>query len=387
MAAGLLRAARAAPDDDPGDAISWAFSALPDSPVARKFKIELLLKQGDLEGADTLIAQGLLRRPTCPALCLLRARSLFARDSIERAVEELRLVLARRPGHGGALELAGEAAMRLDDARRAVELLVRALRSRPRQRTKSLLVNAWIAAGRPEFARRVMSTMTDPPPLLRARVLRAEGRVLEAIETLGEAAGDAAQPEHAAIVCMLIDLLEEAADAGRLAGILETIDADQPEALARAGTAWLGMGAFHTAIRRMARLARVPAYRQSALVVLLVAASMINRRTLAARTLERLRRASAAVDRAAVTDAWCRGLLGRLLIDQRSARKAGADPHTGRIELLLRDAAQVFEEDMADECPGPSSGERADLQTHLAICRQASTRFEDEAIEPPALAA
>ena len=115
---------------------------------------------------------------------------------------------------------------------------------------------------------------------------------------------------------------------------------------------------------------------------------LVSRRASVESELAKLKRSeSAAVDRAAVTDAWCRGLLGRLLIDQRSARKAGADPHTGRIELLLRDAAQVFEEDLADECPGPSSGERADLQTHLAICRQASTRFEDEAIEPPALAA
>ncbi len=58
MAARLLRTARsAAPDDD--DSMEWALSAMPDSLCARKLKIELLLRRGDIESASALIAQGL----------------------------------------------------------------------------------------------------------------------------------------------------------------------------------------------------------------------------------------------------------------------------------------------------------------------------------------
>lgn len=386
-AADLLRAARRAPDDDAGDSIGWAFSLMPDSPAARRLRINLLLKQGDLEAADALIAQGLLRRPTNAALSLLRARSLFARGLFERADRELRLVLAKRPEHRGALELAGKVSLGLGDPLRACAFLGRADRGRGRQQIKAALVKAWIAAGQPARARGVLSDMTLPSPLIRARVLRAEGRILEAIDSLDEARHDESRPDHDAILGLLIELLEETADAARLAALLEPIGTDRPEVLARAGTAWLGMGAFRTTVARMARLARVPGYQSRALAVILVAASMMNRGTLAARTLRRLRRATDPVDRDLVVEAWSRGLLGRLMLDQRSARKAGADPNTGRLEQLLRDAAHVFTDDLEQTGRHLAPAERTALKEQLSLCSRIASEFDDEPAQPAAAAA
>jgi len=84
-----------------------------------------------------------------------------------------------------------------------------------------------------------------------------------------------------------------------------------------------------------------------------------------------------------VAQAWGRGLLGRLLLDQCSARKAGADPHTGRLRQLLQDASGVFEGALASE-GSPSKRQRRHLQRHLAVCRQVSAQADDEVADSPA---
>jgi tetratricopeptide (TPR) repeat protein len=382
-AARLLRDARAARGDDADMAVEWAFSTMPQSLAAMRLKIEMLLRQGDAEAADTLIAQGLLRRPTNASLSYLRARSLFAQGMLEPAGRELRLVLTRRPRHRGALELAGRIACRLGDARRAVHLLERAERRRPDDRIRTLLAEAWLAAGRPGKAHKVLRRMTAPTHLLRARILQAEGRMLEARETLERAAEDTGASHHTAVSVELIDLLEATSDLQRLRRLLENVDVDRPAVLARAGLSWLAMGAFHTAAIRMASLARVRGHRAGALVVLMVAAAMINRPRLANRALARLRRIAEPVEQAAVADAWGRGLLGRLLLDQCSARRAGSDPNTGRLQELLREAATVFEE--ALEAGGPQAApQRGRLRRHLAVCRQAAAPADEAAALPPA---
>jgi tetratricopeptide (TPR) repeat protein len=382
-AAVLLRDAYRARSDDADDAVGWAYSTMPESLGARRLKIEMLLRQGNFEAADTLIAQGLLQRPTNASLSYLRAWSLFAQARLAPAGRELRLVLAKRPRHRGALELAGRVAHGLGDARRAVHLLERAERRRPDDDLRSLLTEAWLDGGRPDMARSVLQRMTAPTALLQARVLRAEGRLLEARETLEQAAGDAAAGDHTDIMAALIELLEEASDLQRLRRILEPVGADRPAVLARAGMGWLAMGAFHTAAVRMAKLARVRGYRASALVVLMVAAAMINRPRLANRALQRLRRVAESIEPNMVAEAWGRGLLGRLLLDQCSARKAGSDPPTGRLQELLREASNVFEEALV---PGEplSKRQRRHLQQHLAVCRQVSAQFDDDAADSPA---
>jgi tetratricopeptide (TPR) repeat protein len=368
--------------NDPDDAVEWAFSTMPDSLGARRLKIQMLLRQGNVEAADALVAQGLLQRPTNASLSYLRARSLFAQGKLEPAGRELRLVLAKRPRHRGALELAGRVACGLGDARRAVALLERAERRRPDDEIRSLLVEAWLDGGRPRMAQKVLRRMAAPTPLLRSRVLRAAGRLLEAREMLEQAAGDTTAADHANVMAGLIDLLEGTSDLQRLRRILEPVDTDRPAVLARAGMAWLAMGAFHTAAVRMWKLARIRGYRARALLVLTVAAAMVNRTRLANRALERLRRLAEPIAQKTVAEAWGRGLLGRLLLDQCSALKAGSDPHTGRLQQLLRDASDVFEEALASEGP-LAKRQRRHLQRHLAVCRQVSAQADDEVADSP----
>ena len=382
-AAQLLRDARRADSDDADDAVEWAYSTMPESLAARRLKIRMLLRQGNLEAADALIAQGLLQRPTNASLSHLRARSLFAQGRLEPAGLELRLVLAKRPRHRGALELAGQVARGLGDARRAVALLERAERRRPDDDIRSQLIEAWLDGDRPDRARKVLRRMAAPTALLRARVLRAAGRLLEARELLEQAAADPTAADHTDVMAQLIDLLEGTSDLQRLRRVLEPVDTDRPAVLARAGMAWLAMGAFHTAAVHMAKLARVRGFRAHALLVLMVAAAMVNRTRLASRALERLRRIAEPIGPKTVAEAWGRGLLGRLLLDQCSARKAGADPHTGRLQQLLRDASGVFAEALASE-GSPSERQRRHLQRHLAVCRQVSAQADDEVADSPA---
>ena len=382
-AAQLLRDARRAHSDDADDAVEWAYSTMPESLAARRLKIRMLLRQGNLEAADALIAQGLLQRPTNASLSHLRARSLFAQGRLEPAGRELRLVLAQRPRHRGALELAGQVARGLGDARRAVALLERAERRRPDDDIRSQLIEAWLDGDRPDRARKVLRRMAAPTALLRARVLRAAGRLLEARELLEQAAADPTAADHTDVMAQLIDLLEETSDLQRLRRVLEPVDTDRPAVLARSGMAWLAMGAFHTAAVHMAKLARVRGFRAHALLVLMVAAAMVNRTRLASRALQRLRRIAEPIGPRTVAEAWGRGLLGRLLLDQCSARKAGADPHTGRLQQLLRDASGVFAEALASE-GSPSKRRRRHLQRHLAVCRQVSAQADDEVADSPA---
>ena len=104
----------------------------------------------------------------------------------------------------------------------------------------------------------------------------------------------------------------------------------------------------------------------------MVAAAMLNRTSLAERALRRLRRLDEPVEQSHVSEAWCRGLFGRLLLDQCSARRAGADPHTGRLQRLLRDARMTFEDLLADSGPAMPRTELRDLQQHSEVCHVAS---------------
>ncbi len=384
-AAKLLHAARSATAGDDGqDAIEWAFSMLPDSAGARRLRTVQLIERGDFESADALIARGLRQRPTDPGLSLLRARSLFAQGRLEMAGRELRLVLTRRPDHTRALVLAGRVALGLGEPREAVRLLGRAERGRGDRQILDMMANAWLDAGEPRLARKVIKQMPATPALLRARVLRTEGRFLEAAETLERARQDPDQSDYEAVTLTLFDLLEDTANLQRLRRLLAPLTLERPALLVRAGAAWLAMGAFQTAAVRMATLSRLPEYRSRALVVLLVAGSMMNRTMLARRVLERLRRMDEPIDGDGLAEAWCRGLLGRVLLDQCSARQAGTDPHTGRLRKLLRDAAKVLNEDLAAGEGLPRS-ERLHLQHHLAVCDQAAALVDDpEQIMPPA---
>lgn len=369
-AAVLLRAARGPDASD--DAVEWAFGVMPERRAAQRLRIRQHLAHGNFEAADALIGRGLRRRPTDASLSLLRARSLFARHRYEAASRELRLVLAQRPHHAGASELAGRVQMKLGHPLRAVRHFQRAAERRPGDHADALVAGAWLAAGRTRTAREVVERMDNPPVLLTARMLTAEGRLLEATDTLDGALPGSRGAEYEQIVCELIDRLEAQGDLHRLRQILAPASTEHPAILARAGEAWLAMGAFQAAVVRMADLARVPGYRSRAMTVLMVAAAMLNRPSLAARALRRLRRLDEPVERTAVAEAWCRGLFGRLLLDQCSARRAGSDPHTGRLQRLLCDAMTVFHDELAGGGRLMPRTERRDLRQHIEICEVAA---------------
>ncbi len=197
------------------------------------------------------------------------------------------------------------------------------------------------------------------------------GRLLEAREVLERAAdGDDHPTEREAALCELIDTPEEAGDHPRLRSVLESIGTHQPAALARAGRAWLLLGDFRTAALRMVPLARSGEYRDRALEVVVVAASMMDRVRLAELALRRLQLTATGIDAEAMAEGWRRGLMGRLLVDQQSPRRAGGDPSSSRLGGLLQAALDTFDE--ADDQAGPNGpGEpepRANLEHHRAAC-------------------
>ena len=248
-AAVLLRAAHAThatQATDPSDeAIEWAFHVMPDRRAAQRLRIGQLLAHGNYEAADALIGRGLRRRPTDASLGLLRARSLFAQDKLDAAARELRLVLAQRPHHAAAMELAGRVQMKLGRPLRAVRHFQRATTRRPGDRAAAMVADAWLAAGRTRHARDVVEQMDDPPPLLCSRLLAAEGRLLEATDTLDRARCESHGTDYEEIVCELITRLEAQGDLSRLRRILVAVSTEHPVVLAKAGDAWLSMGAFH----------------------------------------------------------------------------------------------------------------------------------------------
>jgi hypothetical protein len=105
------------------------------------------------------------------------------------------------------------------------------------------------------------------------------------------------------------------------------------------------------------------------LLVLLVASALLQRPTLVERALGRLRRSDDAIDPAVVADAWCRGLMGRLLQAQCNPRQAGADPHSGQLGSLLQAADHVFEQQLAT-ATGLSPAHRRELQQCQAVCQE-----------------
>jgi thioredoxin-like negative regulator of GroEL len=373
-AARLLRAA-ATPGPGRSEQVEWAFWTLPDSRPARRLQIESLIDQGDREAALALIGQGLLRRPTDPALALLRARCLFDAGDSERAEGAIKIALARRPEHTRTLELAGRVALERGDAHRAAAYFRRIDLRRPSARSKRLRVIALLRCRRPDLAHQVLRQMERPPTLLEAQVLRVQGRFLEAIDLLAAARGRTEGRERGRITCGLIEVLEEAGESARLRTVLSNLSAEEPEALARGGLAWLGEGEFPAAIRAMRPIVAHPSLRGRALAVTMVAAAMINRRGLAERAISRLRRLRRTVGRETIAEAWSRGLFGGLLLDQRSAQRAGADPHPGPLPRLIREAGRVL--DRALEVPEAlSPARRSRLEAQRLACRDLATTFE-----------
>lgn len=379
-AAILLREARNVLDIQTCETIDWAFSQIPDSPGARRLKIKQLISQDDLDAASALISQGLLQRPTNAALTLLRAQVLFGQENYGECELELRLLLLKRPKHFTSLILAGQIALMLDDPLRSASYFTRASSRRPSDiRTLKLLAKSWIAAGKVQAARQVLERIQPQPLFLAATLLKAEGRLLEAADAFEHAASNLSGSTRETAICELIAVLEEIGDMPRLKRILDPINKSTPNALLRAGQAWLWLGAFKTALVRMASLSKVPEFMYPALTIGLVASCMLNRHNLSERILQRLHTEDKPVNNHTLAHAWCCGIMGRLLLAQCNPRQAGADPRTGQLGHLLQEAVIVFDQQLGEIGDSICSTRQSELEHHLIVCQQG---LSDLSIEP-----
>lgn len=383
QAAALLRSARAGGLDAHSDSADWALSALPGNRHARRLAIQRLLHVGNIDAADALITQGLLSQPTDPLLTRLRAESLFMQGETLLAEKEIGLALERRAHHCATLLLAARIASARGDHPRAVSLLQRAMAAKPKRNDiKPLLVQVLLDAGNPQRAGRMLQTMKRPAPTLRARVLAAQGRLLEAIDLLESARrAGAGGPDSAELLCELIGLLERVGNMARLRRLLEELgersDLDRA-VLLRIGIAWLTLGAFTTASRLMAAISHTGPRQRDALAVLIVAAAMADRRRLGERALDRLQQTAAGADPVMMADLWRRALTARLFSDQYDPRKAGSDRNASLLQPLLRSALKVFD---AERAAGGSSRSEVKPQfnRHRAICLAAMGRTREAA--------
>ena len=380
QAAALLIEARNAKGSVAIEAIDWAFFQLPDSPGARSLKIKQLINQVEFDEAIAVIAHGLLQRPTNASLTLLRAQVLHAQRKYEECEHEIRLLLLKRPKHFASLALAGRIALANDAPVLAASYFTRASSRRPSDREiLKLLANALNEAGQVREARQVLERIHPRPLFLTGSVLRAEGRFLEAADTFEAAVCNSVGSQREAAICQHIEMLEEIGDMPRLKRILKPIDKSTPLALLRAGQAWLWQGAFKTALVRMASLSKVKGFMCPALTIGLVASSMLNRHRLSERILERLRTGDQPVDSQAMAQAWCYGLMGRLLLAQCDPKQAGADPRTGQLGLLLQNAVNGFDKQLGTIDDSLTATQQAELEHHRTVCQHG---LSDLGIEP-----
>ncbi len=377
-AARLLREARAAHGTngghDAGDAVDWAFASLPDRRHPRRLKVEALLRERDVEAADAMIAQGLLLRPDDPGLMFLRARSLLIQHDLLAAEREIARVLDRRPSHVSSLVVGAEIARASHEYPTGVRRLESALALRPdhdglRARLAEILLDAEAVGS----AERVILAMAEVPPRLQARLLRAQGRSLDAVELL-DAARSGGDPEGD-ITCDLIDALESIGAVDRLHRLLDGVDERVPATLVRAGSAWLALGAYERAIGRLAPLLDHGPHERAALSVAVVAASMLGRLDLAERMLTRLQQSRAGADPRFMSELWRRAITAGLFIDQARTGRAEATREGRLIDPLLRGALAVFEAEPASRTPA----RRAEIQRHRALCLAALGRDREAA--------
>jgi tetratricopeptide (TPR) repeat protein len=347
-AAELLRAARQAASSGRGEAAEWAFAAMPERLPAARLYLQALLDGGDLGAAATLLARLRLRHPDHPSLFLPAAQILVRQGRFPRAAVELERALARRPRHVATLQLQARVARAMGRPRRAARALREALACRPGcRRLATRYVCALIRCGRLIAANRLLATMPDLGPLVRARYLRASGRLAESLAALEEGLNvlDPGRQRDRLLVERL-RLLEAMADAPRLRSAAMDVRRCGPAVVHQAELGLLWLGEFEAAARMARRLARRPRWAARALHVLVVARALggDHRRSRAA--LRRLRCGTTGVHDGLMAECWRRGLRGQLCRAQVGVR-AGSLQTGGVLAGLLRRTVRRFDAELS----------------------------------------
>lgn len=392
-AARLLRKARrlrCAPPDEAGEAIGWAFSAMRESIHARKLKIDHLVSLGQFDSADAIIARSLMQGQDHPLMRLRFAESLHAQGRIGQAEIEAARVLRARPQHCRALALAARIATDQGRPARAVSLLVMACDERPHDaRLRAALIQAFLDTGLIGFAVAQLAVFDTAPTALRGRVLRAQGRTLDAIELLErEMAFNVDPAVHNEMLHELIDCLEHIGDGPRLRALLPLLTDARPQTQLRAAQALLAFGDFSTAKALAQPLASHAQFRRRAVEVLCVASELdqplqsgssdsagdvgddavrgsLNQWAAVLLSFDRR-------DPRTVASHWLRGMLGQALCSQVNARAISGDPSMSILQPLLQQSVQTFEAVLAGD--DLEAADRAALQKHCAECLLAMGR-------------
>jgi hypothetical protein len=358
--------------DDRGELIGWALSAMPERLAARRVKIDYLLEGGHFDSADALIARSLIcgRPRESGALMRLRfARSLHAQGRLESADHEIRRVLDERPHDCRALVLAARIAGARHNHVRAVELMVLACDVRPADASlRAELVEALLAADLTDHAARELRRIASPSAVLVARVLRAEHRLLEAVEVIERAARDVTSAPPSAVLMELIEALEELGDGARLSAALEHAPAE-PAVQIRAVKAMLALGQPQRVEGAIAALGKDPRFRREAIPVLLAVRTMAGEFEQSQSALDQLDALPCGPDRAATASVWLSAMAGALLRSAIDARAAGRDPDANMLTPMLQRAAAVLRSALSNS---DAETDRSQHRNHLAMCIEAT---------------
>jgi tetratricopeptide (TPR) repeat protein len=360
-AAEMIRAVRNAPrgSEERSELVGWALTLFRANPMVRRLKIDHLLDTGEYDSADALIARALMRgnsREACGLMHWRFARSLHAQGRLESAWHHVTIALTDHPHHGGALQLAAQIARDSGDTATSVELLLRACALRPAiGDLRAHLVDALLAIGQTHEAAVELGRIQSPPPCLVSRVLRAQGRTLEAVELLEQAMAyasdtDAAPELHLALMAAL----EELGDERRLADAIAGATNDEPEAerssnsRLRAAQAMLGQGHFDLALEMIGPLVHDVRRRRSALPVAIIAHTMLEQPSQAREAFLLWRQIEPAPSVDSMAPLWLFAIEGLILVEAVDIRSTGRDPSLGLLRPMLKRAATVLQHAVQD---------------------------------------
>lgn len=338
-AANLLRAIRAVGVQRAGDLLDWAMTVMPDSVCVQRLQIQFLLNRGDVIDANAAIARALLQRPRNTSLCQLRAECLIAQQHWTEADQEMRRVLKSRPHHRKAYELAVRAAIACGQPERAVAL-IDGFGAMPDDRMRALLIEALLTSDDQstiERAQWTLDAMQNPPALLVAAVLEAQGCLLDAADALEETLHHHRCDEDE-VMCRLLGVYERTGDTTPLRRMMDKVDESHPKSRVMVGLLLLGQGRFREAAVDAAKMSRHRALQSESLPTLVVAAALLGRTRLARLALGRMRRTGKRIDARVMAQRWQRGLLGHWLQSQQDVRQSGCDPGSSVLQMLLEEA-------------------------------------------------
>jgi len=370
QAAQLLKLARHGSGDVVSEAVDWAYAAMPDRVIVQRLKVRSLLRTGQFESADALLAQALLIYPTDHVLSTMRAERLLHKGRLESAAREIELVLAHHPERPSALSLGAEIASRQGDRARALALLQRAVDARPFEAPRRIqLIEALLADEQTVQAVHHLAYLSDPPALLEARVMHAQGCTIDALARLQREWNTSMESDHADhVAAAIVSLLEEIGRLDELERFVNEFDTSHPRAIAKAAESWLMLGRFEEAAQLGAMLLKRRAFVPIGRGVLLVASTMRGNFGLAQRVVRQLVTSELTIDRISLAELWRRGTIGRLVRNGTSLTSAQAHASQGVLSTMAQSACELFREQLAEAEAESDTAAMAELMHFVRLC-------------------